>query len=112
MASTSKGTVYVYFTDGLNDIYREIYIELSEKVLSTGVEKRESHSKPVERIVSLAEWCLLVDSNGSPLQLAGERYLERYPDFSSAQHVNNNKMQCEEDRLHYLEGLEKAGFPA
>ena len=39
-------------------------------------------------------------------------YLERYPEFSVAQHMDDNAMQREEDRAHYVEGLEKAGFPA
>ena len=39
-------------------------------------------------------------------------FLERYPDFTVSQHMEGNMLQREEDRTHYAEGLEKAGFPA
>ena len=55
VAGTSKGTVYVYFPDGLNDIYREIYSDLSEKVLSAGIEGRNASTDSVQRILALAE---------------------------------------------------------
>jgi len=55
LGGISKGTVYVYFPDGLNDIYREIYSDLSGKLLKSAGEKRAKISDPVERIVGMAE---------------------------------------------------------
>ena len=43
---------------------------------------------------------------------AAELFLERYPDFSIARHMDSKMLQREEDRTHYVQGLEKAGFPA
>jgi adenylate cyclase len=40
------------------------------------------------------------------------RFLQRYPDFSIAEFMSNKRFQREEDRAHYRDGLEKAGFPA
>jgi adenylate cyclase len=42
---------------------------------------------------------------------AAKRYLERYPDFTIAGHMDNKTLQREEDRAHYTDGLKKAGFP-
>ncbi|MDP6590472.1 MAG: hypothetical protein QF666_13635 [Alphaproteobacteria bacterium] len=42
---------------------------------------------------------------------AAKRYLERYPDFTIAEHMDNKTLQREEDRAHYAEGLKRAGFP-
>ncbi|MCB4458002.1 TetR/AcrR family transcriptional regulator [Leisingera sp. McT4-56] len=53
-AGTSKGTIYVYFPDGLNDIYREIYADLSKKILNAGCNARDAESDPVKRIMALA----------------------------------------------------------
>ncbi|MDE0938916.1 MAG: TetR/AcrR family transcriptional regulator [Pirellulales bacterium] len=55
VAGTSKGTIYVYFPDGLDDIYREIYVNLSDKLLVAGQEKRDACSDPIQRILALAE---------------------------------------------------------
>ncbi len=57
-AGIAKGTAYVYFSDGLDDIYREIYSELSKKLLKTTEEKRRIIADPVERIVAMAETLL------------------------------------------------------
>ena len=45
-------------------------------------------------------------------QSMAKRFLERYPDFSTAVHMDSMNLTREEDRVHYAEGLEKAGFPA
>lgn len=55
VAGTSKGTVYVYFPDGLNDIYREIYSELSEGLLAAASEARSAETNPAKRILALAK---------------------------------------------------------
>lgn len=56
-AGTSKATVYVYFPDGLSDIYREIYAELSNALLVEARAARAARTDPVARIMALAE-CL------------------------------------------------------
>ena len=48
---------------------------------------------------------------GQKAQAAAKKFLERYPDFTIAEHMGRNKLQREEDRVHYTDGLEKAGFP-
>ena len=48
---------------------------------------------------------------GQKAQAAAKKFLERYPDFTIAEHMGRNKLQREEDRVHYADGLEKAGFP-
>jgi adenylate cyclase len=45
-------------------------------------------------------------------QSAAKRFLERYPDFTIAEHMDSKQLEREEDRQHYIDGLEKAGFPA
>ncbi len=45
-------------------------------------------------------------------EAAVKRFLEGYPDFTIAQHMDDKQLQCEEDRAHYAEGLEKASLPA
>ncbi len=42
---------------------------------------------------------------------AAKRYLERYPDFTIAEHMDRKTLQREEERAHYTEGLKNAGFP-
>lgn len=54
-AGTAKGTVYSYFPDGLNEIYREIYVDLSDKLLKRAIEARSAEADPARRIVVLAE---------------------------------------------------------
>ncbi|TWD50731.1 TetR family transcriptional regulator [Agrobacterium vitis] len=51
----SKGTVYVYFPDGLNDIYREIYADITERLLKATKEVRSKTKDPARRIVAMAE---------------------------------------------------------
>lgn len=55
LGGISKGTVYVYFPDGLNDIYREIYADLTERLLKTAKEVRTKILDPGKRIVAMAE---------------------------------------------------------
>lgn len=55
LGGISKGTVYVYFPDGLNDIYREIYADITERLLKTTKEVRAKISDPGKRIVAMAE---------------------------------------------------------
>ena len=45
-------------------------------------------------------------------EFSAKLFLERYPDFSIARHMDSKMLQREEDRTHYVQGLEKAGFPA
>ena len=49
---------------------------------------------------------------GQKAESTAKLYLKRYPEFTVAEHMDNISMQREEDRAHYAEGLEKAGFPA
>ena len=39
-------------------------------------------------------------------------FLARYPDFTISMHMKSKNLEREEDRAHYAEGMEKAGFPA
>ncbi|WVT76319.1 TetR/AcrR family transcriptional regulator (plasmid) [Sinorhizobium chiapasense] len=55
LGGISKGTVYVYFPDGLNDIYREIYADITGRLLKTTEEVRAKISDPRRRIVAMAE---------------------------------------------------------
>ncbi|TWC77242.1 TetR family transcriptional regulator [Rhizobium sp. SJZ105] len=55
LGGISKGTVYVYFPDGLNDIYREIYADITGRLLKTTKEVRAKSSDPGKRIVAMAE---------------------------------------------------------
>ncbi|MEY9534622.1 TetR/AcrR family transcriptional regulator [Sinorhizobium fredii] len=55
LGGISKGTVYVYFPDGLNDIYREIYADITGRLLKTTEEVRAKISDPKRRIVAMAE---------------------------------------------------------
>lgn len=55
VAGTSKGTVYSYFPNGIGDIYREIYVSLSDDLLEQARVTREGKTAPVERIEALAD---------------------------------------------------------
>lgn len=54
VAGTSKGTVYTYFPNGIDDIYREIYVALSDELLDTATVARDRESDPVDRVLALA----------------------------------------------------------
>ena len=47
---------------------------------------------------------------GPEAEAVAKRFLERYPDFSVARHMDSHRLQCEDQRNHYIEGLKKAGF--
>ncbi len=55
LGGISKGTVYVYFPDGLNDIYRELYADITERLLKATKKARAETSDPAKRIVAMAE---------------------------------------------------------
>lgn len=55
VAGTSKGTVYSYFPNGIGDIYREIYVSLSDDLLEQATLARDRKKEPVERIQALAD---------------------------------------------------------
>ncbi|MFD1745058.1 TetR/AcrR family transcriptional regulator [Rhizobium helianthi] len=55
LAGISKGTVYVYFPDGLNDIYRELYADITERLLKATKEVRAKTPNPAQRIVAMAD---------------------------------------------------------
>lgn len=63
VAGTSKGTAYVYFPEGLDDIYREIYIDLSEGLLEDARERRAEETTPDNRILALGEALLELSSS-------------------------------------------------
>ncbi len=53
-AGISRGTLYGYFPGGVEEIFREIYVELSEEVIAIGSDLRERESDPQKRILGLA----------------------------------------------------------
>lgn len=55
VAGTSKGTVYSYFPNGIGDIYREIYVSLSDDLLEKASIARERKTAAVERIEALTD---------------------------------------------------------
>lgn len=55
VAGTSKGTVYSYFPNGIGDIYREIYVSLSDDLLEQATLARQRSTNPVDRIRALAD---------------------------------------------------------
>lgn len=55
VAGTSKGTVYSYFPNGIGDIYREIYVSLSDDLLEQATLARQRSTNPVDRIQALAD---------------------------------------------------------
>lgn len=66
VAGTSKGTVYTYFPDGMDDIYREIYVALSDELLDVATRARDRETEPVQRILALAN--ALFDLASRPVQ--------------------------------------------
>lgn len=60
----SKATIYTYFPGGLNDIFQEIYVELSDEMILDGGQRRAGLQEPVERIMALAE--VLLDISTRP----------------------------------------------
>ncbi|MCM2293943.1 TetR/AcrR family transcriptional regulator [Allorhizobium sp. BGMRC 0089] len=73
----SKGTVYVYFPDGLNDIYRDIYADITDRLLRTTRELRARNPEPSERILAMAEALLKL----SQVQTYGRFYSVLSPEL-------------------------------
>ncbi|MDP9655307.1 UNVERIFIED_ORG: AcrR family transcriptional regulator [Pseudomonas putida] len=51
----SKTTVYSYFPGGLDEMLRDIYRMISQRVLTQGIELREAQSRTEDRIYALAK---------------------------------------------------------
>lgn len=77
LGGISKGTVYVYFPDGLNDIYREIYAGITDRLLQTTTEVRAKNQEPGQRIVAMAEGLLKL----SEVQTYGRFYSVLSPEL-------------------------------
>jgi AcrR family transcriptional regulator len=66
VAGISKGTIYAYFPSGIGDIYREIYVALSDELLTLAKDLRDREAAPVQRILALAK--ALLDMAAQPVQ--------------------------------------------
>jgi len=53
-AGVSRGTIYSYFPDGREQLIRDAYRRIAEKVVERGSAGRESHQDATTRIMSLA----------------------------------------------------------
>ncbi|WP_299134343.1 TetR/AcrR family transcriptional regulator [uncultured Amaricoccus sp.] len=51
----SKTTVYAHFGDGLDEMLRELYLSISQRVVAEASARRARVADPVDRIVALAE---------------------------------------------------------
>ncbi len=53
-AGVSRGTIYTYFPDGRDQLVRDAYLRIAEKVSATGAERRAQHTTVTDRIIGLA----------------------------------------------------------
>lgn len=63
-AGVSRGTIYTYFPDGRDQLVRDAYLRIAEKVAADGAERREQHTGLTDRVVALAS--ALVDVAATP----------------------------------------------
>lgn len=59
-AGASKGTLYTYFPDGKNGLFRELYSDLGRRTIERAEELRANEKDPRERIMAVARALLEV----------------------------------------------------
>lgn len=63
-AGVSRGTIYTYFPDGRDQLVRDAYLRIADKVAADGAERRSTQTTLTDRIVGLAS--ALVDVATTP----------------------------------------------
>lgn len=53
-SGVSRGTLYTYFPDGRDQLVRDAYIRMAEKVTQEGAEQRAQHTSITDKIIGLA----------------------------------------------------------
>jgi AcrR family transcriptional regulator len=60
LAGASKTTAYSYFPGGVDEVLRDLYRSIGQRVLAQGIKARSAQHRPEERILSLADVLLEV----------------------------------------------------
>lgn len=53
-AGVSRGTIYTYFPDGRDQLLRDAYLRIAERVTESGISERAQHTAFADRVVALA----------------------------------------------------------